>query len=123
VLVDVFVGVLVMVAVEVTVGVLLGVLVGVTLAVLLGVAVKVGVQVWPKPSVQGVLLGVPVKVEVGAGADGEEGLFLLGQPMMKRALPNRTEINPNTRNFITSLLDNQPSVIIPTPSMLPIRTP
>ena len=109
-LVEVFVGVfvetgvLVMVAVEVTVWVLVGVLVDVTVAVLLGVAVKVGVQVWPKPSVQGVLLGVPVKVDVGAGAEGEEVFFWPEQPMMKRVLPARTEIKPNICNFKTSLL-------------------
>ena len=59
--------------------------VGVRVGLLVEVGVDVKVQVCPEPSVQGVL--VTVKVLVGAGGAGAEGLLLLGQPVRKRPRP------------------------------------
>jgi hypothetical protein len=93
------VGELVNVRVEELVALLEEVLVGVAVGVLLGVAEKVGVQVWPEPSAQTVLVTVNVKVEVGA--TGPEGLLLLeGQPMIKKEAPTRSEKITVIRNFI-----------------------
>jgi hypothetical protein len=100
--VAVFVGVRVCVAVSVFVAVLLGVLDGVAVVVLVGVAVKVKVQVLPKPSVQGVL--VTVKVLVGTGVEGATGLFLAGQPMIKKETPIKSEKIPAIRNLMKNSL-------------------
>jgi hypothetical protein len=88
VVVLVIVGVLVMVLVFVIVGVLVEVGVEVTVGVLVMVGEKVGVQVWPKPFVQGVL--VVVKVAVAAG---EVGLLLLEQAVMKANTPAKISVN------------------------------
>lgn len=104
--VEVFVkvGVPVGVLVLVTVAVLLGVPVEVLVAVLVGVPVEVGVQVWPEPSVQTVL--------VGAGADGEEGLLLLGQPIIKKEVEVKRTARPKIRNFMLLSLVSTPAVKI-----------
>lgn len=86
--------------VKVTVGVFVRMKVDVGVGVELGVKVPVG---------EGVLvaIGIIVKVgvKVGAGAEGEERLFLPGQPAMKSEPPTKTDIKPRTRNFIKRLHD------------------